>query len=620
VLVVMDEAHNIGDKERGINFELLLTMIKQDCERAHFLLLTPFINNADEIAKWLDPQNSKSISIELDWTPNDRVIGTIQQIDKDMKFTTLLTPRKTLNYERSISLGPAEKKIKSRIKIASKAASQIKGKNGIIIICGTIPDTYSVAKDIYNGLPENDCLSPEIKLVKQYIISELGEDFPLAKYIEKGIGMHHAKLPEDVRLIMERLMESGEINYLVSTSTIAQGVNFPVSTMIMSDYTYGRSIEMPSRDFWNLAGRIGRMDQKSVGLIGIAVRNQQDDLDTRKYLKQNIEELESSLRLMVDRAYSAGRNIDFATLFINDTKWSTFLQYLSHLRAQSANLAEFDSKVETRMRGTLAYNQMAPEMRRAFIDGVNKYSRQLEGKQDLVRLSDTTGFCVETISDALRNFKTVDLESLQWKKDSLFGNDSSNLAKLMGLMLKTPEVNSQLQGIIGSGPSISHDKLSKIIHDWVNGKDIPSISEAYFGGKDTDNIQSCVSAIYKNLTLYATWGFAAFQKIPGIGPEITSNLNEEEKRENMSLPSMIYYGVNTQEAVILRRINVPRTIAVGLGEHVRKELGDNIYQMGSSDISRYLDDLDDEKWNSAARRESPLSGAGYKSIWKSYLN
>ena len=49
-LVVMDEAHNIEDEERGLRIELLLATIKRDCLQANFLLLMPFVPNARDLA------------------------------------------------------------------------------------------------------------------------------------------------------------------------------------------------------------------------------------------------------------------------------------------------------------------------------------------------------------------------------------------------------------------------------------------------------------------------------------------------------------------------------------------------------------------------------------------
>ena len=70
-LVVVDEAHNIQSVRRGLKLELLLATINNECQRAQFLLLTPFIKNAREVARWLGGQNSDDIS--LAWTGNPTI-------------------------------------------------------------------------------------------------------------------------------------------------------------------------------------------------------------------------------------------------------------------------------------------------------------------------------------------------------------------------------------------------------------------------------------------------------------------------------------------------------------------------------------------------------------------
>ena len=61
-LVVVDEAHNIQEGARGLKLELLLATINSECRMAQFLLLTPFISNAREVARWLGDANSDDIS------------------------------------------------------------------------------------------------------------------------------------------------------------------------------------------------------------------------------------------------------------------------------------------------------------------------------------------------------------------------------------------------------------------------------------------------------------------------------------------------------------------------------------------------------------------------------
>lgn len=78
-LVIFDEAHNLGDGKRGLRSELVLAMINRESPDTHFLLLTPFVPNAQGLATWLDSERSKSItpSLSVDWQPNDRLLALV---------------------------------------------------------------------------------------------------------------------------------------------------------------------------------------------------------------------------------------------------------------------------------------------------------------------------------------------------------------------------------------------------------------------------------------------------------------------------------------------------------------------------------------------------------------
>ena len=125
----MDEAHNIQNVSRGLKLELLLATINSECQLAQFLLLTPFIDNAREVARWLGGQNSEDISLTLDWQPNDRVIGIIQteqgkamnghSFDYQLRMETVHTTRKTLAVDELLTLSKNEN-IASTYKQASR--------------------------------------------------------------------------------------------------------------------------------------------------------------------------------------------------------------------------------------------------------------------------------------------------------------------------------------------------------------------------------------------------------------------------------------------------------------------------------------------------------------------
>lgn len=627
-LVVVDEAHNLGSKERGIKLEMLLSIIKRDCNDANFLLLTPFIPNSEEIAKWLDPQSPKSIGLELNWQPNDRVIGMFypkgNRHNISTYYKTLLTNNDTINIDPEILIAEKEyadvtvSELKHKYILTSLVAAEFKEQNGILVIARTIGDTYKIAERIFNylpPLPQRDC--EEIPLIQKYISSEMGDKFPLIKYLEKRIGIHHSGLPDEIKYLMEFLMEKGALKYLIATTTIAQGMNFPVSTILMASYSYPYTDAMPVMDFWNLIGRAGRVYQNSIGVIGIATNggiDSNDAIKLNKYLLKATNKLISVLVTMVDETLEAGIGLDLEALYYNP-EWSTFSQYISHMYTQSKNLKDFMAELELTMRRTYGYNQLSSNKKQILLSGVENYVQKLDKKKHLATISDQTGFSPETIQKNISRIRLLGIKSDDWNEHVLFSSNSKTLQKLVGIMLKTPEIKKNLNEIKIRGDKIAYSSLAGLIADWVEGREIPEIAKEYFGGDNHTAMSECVNSIYSKLTYSVTWGLAALQHTPGNGLDFET-LTDIEKRKLSNLPAMIYYGVHTEEAVLLRKTSVPRMIAHPLGEKLRNDFGDECLKKSTTDVLNWLDNLDIQEWQKAIPINKNISGTEYKAIWK----
>ena len=628
VLAVIDEAHNIESVERGINLEALLAIIKKDCPKASFLLMTPFIPNPEDLAKWLDPTNYKSISLDIHfWRPNDMVIGLFYARPAKAALTTyfkpLITSNETMVIDDEIVINEKPecqlraRDVKEKYRLTALVASQLQHHENILVLARSRSDTYKIAKFLYDRISEEDNVPQEIRLVQSFVAAELGKRFPLVRYLDKRIGIHHAGLPDDVRSLMEQLMEEGLLKYLVATTTIAQGINFDISTILMAAYSYPGTKHMPTRDFWNLAGRAGRVYSPSPGTVGIAVQEgvgSKDSIKLMNYVRGETENLVSALVKMVDEALRKAGTIDLKALY-NEPGWSMFLQYIAHMFKQAKDLGEFIAETEMTLRRTYGFNQLSRENQRSLLDSVKKYAEEGLDK-GLAELSDSTGFSPETIRSITREVRGTKLERSDWNADSMFSNEPNSLKKLVGIMLRTPEIQRQLREIKTKGTVITHYSLAKLISDWVLGKDIPEISKAYFGSDDYDNISDCVNAIYGRLLNSATWGLSAFQRLSHEDLNY-NDLSDKEKRQLANLPAMIYYGVDSDEAILLRRANVPRTISKRLSQRLLAESGtEELYRKTVSEVSGWLNKLPETAWQSAVSPDKEITGSEYKKIWQ----
>ena len=621
VLVVADEIQNLEDKERGLNLEMLLSIVQNDCDRANFLLLTPFVPNAELVARWLDPQNPKAISISVDnWMPNHSVVGMFYPIGSrrqwNLEFKPLLSSGTSLEFTDEVDFSSQETdrgmaiSQLSRWYVAAEAAKELKNKGNTLLVINKKDGCWNAAK-ILNDSFDNIAPNENIDLLQRYIKSELGEGFPLAEYLQKGIGVHHSGIPEEIRFFEEWLMEEGLLRTLVSTSTIAQGINFPVDTILMSStaYPYG---EMPMRDFWNLVGRAGRMDHSALGVVGIALENDKEKskIRTAEYVKKNTDELTSVLVGMVDDVINLGKKLNLKQLSFYP-EWSAFVQFISHMFVQSNNLADFIAQLELTMRKTYGYSLLSPDKRELLLNSVKEYALELEQNRGLATLSDQTGLTPEAIKKTMKEMNDLGMTPTDWSSDNLFSanTDSRPLKDLVGVMLGIPEIGKNLKIEI-SGTPLSQETIAELITAWVSGDDMPALATLFFEGNES----ACVTTLYGKISNAATWGMASILKVPGSGIDY-DDLSEEDIRRLTNIPAMIYYGVNTDEAILMRSNNIPRSIAKSLGKKFLSIYRD-IYTVNSETVNTWLRNLPEEEWSRVVPQGSSATGSDYQVLWK----
>ena len=178
-------------------------------------------------------------------------------------------------------------------------------------------------------------------------------------------------------------------------------------------------------------------------------------------------------------------------------------------------------------------------------------------------------------------------------------------------MMNVPQLTDSLNEIKGSGDA--HKHIADITAAWVNGKSIKEIAEDYFKGDDTKKITEACRPIYRNLINTGTWGLSALSKLSGIDFD---KLDASEQRRINAMPAMLYHGVRSEEAVLMRMNAIPRSISERLGKTFRKSFGADSTKATVQDAREFIKSMTDTDWNKAAPDDSALQGRGYKKIWQ----
>ena len=206
------------------------------------------------------------------------------------------------------------------------------------------------------------------------------------------------------------------------------------------------------------------------------------------------------------------------------------------------------------------------------------------------------------------------------------------------LVDETNEILSSGGFIIQLLPEATEEDIS-YIEEKI--KDFPAVSSLIHEGKTPEEILkmifddveitdrqdlffTCDCSREKMINALSTIGKQELQSMidEDHGCEITCQFcntkyqfSEEELQKAANLPAMIYYGVNSDEAILMRMNNVPRSVAAEMGVEYKKDF-DNVYKQSSYEIRQWIEGLSSDKWDAFAENKRGMSGSDYRAIWK----
>ncbi len=618
-LVVADEAHNLSAGERGARLELLLATLKRERDQARFLLLSPFTPNAQDLAIWLgdDPE----AAVKVDWKPTEVVTAaaTLERGQGNRLRMALRTIPNARDVELgvpddvTIDLGSATGVPRAKGAVAARAAKSLTERGGVLILCrgrGTAEDRAAqIAEE-----RELRQLTDLGEAVAAFAEAEMGSGHPLADQIRKGVCFHHAGVSHDLRYLLERLIDIGDVDVVCGTSTLAQGVNFPIANVLLE--TLRRPTDGPEvwtnfsfSEFWNIAGRAGRALKDPVGLVAYAARNNDDVAEFREYLEGEAISLASALLGAVEQLQDAETQFDLSFVY-NNRVLSVFTQYVAHaLRVGGVEVARAD--VEDLLRSSLVYSQVQredPEAARRLIQFARSYIDRHAGAQaGWLRLADGTGFSLESVNYlyAAQQGDHPELASSDfWSSSNLFGDDAQGLVDLIEVIGKVPELRL---GEEAKGP-FSPQLVAEIVRDWVDGYNVTEIGDRRLANLEPDPVKRARRAgryLHTKLVSQVPWGMGALQRVALTGalPQASAEVGH--------IPSLVFYGVRSREAAALRMAGVPRIAAEGLGEQMDadRSLAD------LADARDWVASRDIGSWSGALPDNAPLSGSQARLVW-----
>lgn len=620
-LIVADEAHNLQDGTRGARLELLLGTIKRERRNARFLLLSPFLPNGDEIVTWLGEDRALP-PIQVNWRPSRRIVGSVSAVGRQAKrklALETLSSSDNVDVRAGTSIPIAGRDaVPKNISVSSLSRSTtlaLRNRGGVLVLCRGKGTAMKRASELAEQLGPNKHASPRVEAICEFIDSEVGSATLLSNAIRCGVAYHHAGLSQDVRWLVERLVSTGEVGIICGTTTLAQGVNFPISTVVVESLRKGDRT-LSYSDFWNIAGRAGRALMDPLGVVAFPAESSKRKAEYNEFLKGEATTISSQLASLVVAADEIGEQFNLSTLRTYP-ELSSLLQFLAHA-VRVSDQTDLADQMENLLRSSLIYHQ-AREIRRSdmdkFVSLCRAYIQSISGqRKGLLALADRTGFATPSVF--FLNAKVSEDRALRdptdWLPSKLFGDDISGLQHRVELISSVPEM--RLGDGLGTGPFDSM-RAASILRDWVHGAKLGELADRYArpnpdGSQKPEEtrLTEFSSYLFSTLLGNASWGLGALE---GLCLSGTPNDQTEEARH---IPSMIYFGVRSKEAVWLRMAGVPRTLAESAAQVWRSNGKGQPESFG--EVRKWISELSASEWRAAMPSHSSISVSSMQRVWR----
>jgi superfamily II DNA/RNA helicase len=321
-LLIIDEGHLLDESERFVRNELFIEELRYHIHNrgGKIILLSAVLPNTEDIARWI--AHSENQVAKSTWRPSTQRLGFLQFVkaNKTIKIQNLFGEESKVIQEKIVDIEwftdatskPFNKRFiepfelsrtitKSKTQIqffpnnkqeaVAATALKMTSIGSVLVFVGKTDSVLNYASSVLIAMgrfPEAHTWknTQDWEVFKLACLEYYGLNSQILKLATYGILCHHAKLPADIRFSTENLMRNGKPKIIVATSTLAQGVNLGVSSVIITGaYVAGKQLE--KRDFWNIAGRAGRAFVDTEGKILFAIDKIETKDNTRLKITNN---------------------------------------------------------------------------------------------------------------------------------------------------------------------------------------------------------------------------------------------------------------------------------------------------------------------------------------------
>lgn len=524
-IFIFDEVQNIIEEGRGLRLELLISRIKKTYGYfSRIILLSAVIpeNNAVKLVEWLGTKNSEKSFIE--WAPTREFRGIFWR-EKKYGFKGNLTYVDKFHINSILPPDPESTRRQETMELVLKYQKHL---GPVLVYCNSKDEAQRMAELIFQNLSQKS--DKALDEASEYVKSYMSSDSILSLMLKSGIAYHHASLSNTVKSTIEKLGRDGRLDVICCTSTLAEGVNLNVGTVIISS-VYQGGTSMEGMRLQNLAGRAGRALKDTEGHVILMDSGFNQIFTEEEFIRFQSRFYQYMLSIVNDPSYSEDVEVIESDL-------------LARFYKNEISQDNVDENSTELLKSTLFYNQANVDEYRTTLNRLTNDMKRIVTIPDLkgiqLKVFAETGLGLKHCQQLDDKAKHIEPTSLKFRQ-----HGSLNWSQIQDIisfcMLEKPRFSGRiLQNI---------ENKMEIIKNWILGKPIIEISKQQ-GFLDTKSLNNLTNFLYGYVADELSWVNAAFIKLIDANYSDNSSKSQIDYEYHL-LPSYLKYGVNNPGGLLL---------------------------------------------------------------------
>ena len=410
------------------------------------------------------------------------------------------------------------------------------------------------------------------------------------------MAFHHAALPVDIQAEIEEAVRRGNINILIATSTLIEGVNLPFKTVIVGRRGYtdadGRSVEfINAPGLLNAVGRAGRAGRETEGWMILAELSAPYSPTMFEPLQLTGDDLDILSTLTTEAAFAGladyeekSRSIEDAIFHHYDPATDGFLSFIWFVAQTLGDLYHTESSIEEILaviQRTLAWSQLDSDQRdrlnQAAATALASFASHPMPQRARWARSGTslpTARTLDTVAEGiLRRFQTthdLDLADLQAVLDFIFDQDTL----ITILNLRENDRRGFKPYRTAPRNAVVPVDLKALLLDWVSGVELSTLADRYLSEIPNEGFRSETLAEFSASVFehHLPWTIGVVLQWVNERLEVGGS----DRRLPVELPLAIHYGASSRTALDLMSGGVrSRRLANAVATVVNRDMIDD---------------------------------------------